>query len=85
MGIGETRVSYHADDLTDEAAALRWPDGTEDRSKMVMPGDNVEMMCEIWNPLAIEQGQRFNVREGECMLKQSKFTLVALLGSAGHY
>ncbi|MCJ1275084.1 translation elongation factor Tu [Puttea exsequens] len=48
----------------DEAAALRWPDGTEDRSKMVMPGDNVEMMCEIWNPLAIEQGQRFNVREG---------------------
>ncbi|KAJ9637874.1 translation elongation factor Tu [Coniosporium apollinis] len=47
----------------DEAAALTWPEGTED-SKMVMPGDNVEMVCEIHNPLAVEPGQRFNVREG---------------------
>ena len=31
---------------------------------MVMPGDNVEMMCEIYNSLALENGQRFNVREG---------------------
>jgi elongation factor Tu len=31
---------------------------------MVMPGDNVEMECELHNPLAIEAGQRFNVREG---------------------
>jgi len=31
---------------------------------MVMPGDNVEMMCDIFNPIAIENGQRFNVREG---------------------
>jgi len=49
----------------DEAAALYWPDGTEHAdSKMVMPGDNVEMRCEILNPVALEQGQRFNVREG---------------------
>lgn len=49
----------------DEAASLKWPDGTEDaESKMVMPGDNVEMVCEILHPLAIEQGQRFNIREG---------------------
>lgn len=49
----------------DEACALYWPDEVEDKdSKMVMPGDNVEMMCEIHHPLAIEQGQRFNVREG---------------------
>jgi len=31
---------------------------------MVMPGDNVEMVCAIHKPLAVEQGQRFNVREG---------------------
>lgn len=31
---------------------------------MVMPGDNVEMVCEIHKPLAVEQGQRFNIREG---------------------
>ena len=48
----------------DEPAALRWPDEVEDRSKMVMPGDNVEMMCDTYNPLAIEPGLRFNVREG---------------------
>lgn len=29
-----------------------------------MPGDNIEMMCEIRRPLAMEQGQRFNIREG---------------------
>lgn len=49
----------------DEAAALYWPEGTEDAdSKMVMPGDNVEMRCEIHNPVALEAGQRFNLREG---------------------
>ena len=48
----------------DESASLHWPDDVEDRSKMVMPGDNVEMMCDIINPLAIDSGQRFNVREG---------------------
>jgi elongation factor Tu len=49
----------------DEAAALFWPEGTEDAaSKMVMPGDNVEMKCEIGHPVAIDVGQRFNIREG---------------------
>ena len=31
---------------------------------MVMPGDNVEMELEIHQPVAVESGQRFNVREG---------------------
>ena len=31
---------------------------------MVMPGDNVEMEMEIHAPLALETGQRFNIREG---------------------
>ncbi|KAK5119111.1 translation elongation factor Tu [Meristemomyces frigidus] len=50
----------------DEAAHLTWAAGSveEKEDKMVMPGDNVEMVCEIHKPLAIEQGQRFNVREG---------------------
>ena len=49
----------------DEAAALFWPEGVEDAdSKMAMPGDNVEMRCEIHNPVALETGQRFNIREG---------------------
>ena len=50
----------------DESAALSWPEGSAEakEEKMVMPGDNVEMMCEIHKPLAVEQGQRFNIREG---------------------
>jgi elongation factor Tu len=52
-------LSYCAD----EAAALTWPEGV-DEDKMVMPGDNVEMICDLHNPLALDVGQRFNVREG---------------------
>lgn len=48
----------------DEAAELKWPDGTEDPSKLVMPGDNVEMVLKTHHPIAMEAGQRFNVREG---------------------
>ena len=31
---------------------------------MVMPGDNVKMDVELITPVAIEQGQRFAIREG---------------------
>jgi elongation factor Tu len=48
----------------DEAADLKWPEGTEDRSKLVMPGDNVEMVLKTQHPLAMENGLRFNIREG---------------------
>jgi elongation factor Tu len=50
---------------SDESVALSFPEGTPDaHSKMVMPGDNVEMVCTLVHPNAIEVGQRFNVREG---------------------
>ena len=48
----------------DEAADLKWPEGTEDRSKLVMPGDNVEMVLKTYHPVAMENGLRFNIREG---------------------
>ncbi|KAE9965761.1 translation elongation factor Tu [Venturia inaequalis] len=50
----------------DEAATLNWPETTEEfkENKMVMPGDNIEMEVDLHNPLAVEIGQRFNVREG---------------------
>jgi elongation factor Tu len=31
---------------------------------MVMPGDNVVMEVELINPVAIEEGMRFAIREG---------------------
>ena len=49
----------------DEAAALFWPEGTEDAdSKMVMPGDNVTIDVELGQPIAIEPQLRFAIREG---------------------
>jgi elongation factor Tu len=49
----------------DESIDLTFPEGTEDASsKMVMPGDNVEMVVTLVHPNALEAGQRFNVREG---------------------
>ena len=35
-----------------------------DEMEMVMPGDNVKMDVELINPVAIEQGMRFAIREG---------------------
>ena len=32
--------------------------------QMVMPGDNVVMEVELINPVAIEEGMRFAIREG---------------------
>jgi elongation factor Tu len=32
--------------------------------KMVMPGDNVKMTVELISPVALEQAQRFAIREG---------------------
>lgn len=49
----------------DESCTLNFPEGTEDAdSKMVMPGDNVEMVVTLHQPLAVDNGQRVNVREG---------------------
>ena len=45
---------------TDVTGVITLPEGTE----MVMPGDNVEMTVELINPIAIEQGTKFSIREG---------------------
>lgn len=65
----------YADVPIDEAAALHWPADVPDRTKMVMPGDNVEMECELHTPLAIETGQRFNIREGTYISDQQRALL----------
>lgn len=47
----------------DVTTVLTFPEGV-DQSTQVMPGDNTEMVCELVHPVAVEQGQRFNIREG---------------------
>jgi elongation factor Tu len=45
---------------TDVTGAATLPDGIE----MVMPGDNVDMTVELIEPIAMEEGLRFAIREG---------------------
>ena len=47
-------------ETTDITGSVELPEGTE----MVMPGDNVLMKVELIAPIAMEEGQRFAIREG---------------------
>jgi elongation factor Tu len=45
---------------TDVTGEIQLPEGVE----MVMPGDNIQMQVELIQPVAIEEGLRFAIREG---------------------
>jgi elongation factor Tu len=45
---------------TDVTGVADLPEGTE----MVMPGDNIQMSIELIQPIAMDQGLRFAIREG---------------------
>ena len=49
-------------DVTGTIVQFTGDDGTE--AEMVMPGDRIKMTAELINPIAIEQGMRFAIREG---------------------
>ncbi len=45
---------------TDVTGVVHLPEGSE----MVMPGDNTEMTVDLIQPIAMEEGLKFNIREG---------------------
>ena len=45
---------------TDVTGEVELPTGTE----MVMPGDNIKMTVKLINPIAMNEGLRFAIREG---------------------
>jgi elongation factor Tu len=45
---------------TDVTGSITLPEGIQ----MVMPGDNTEMSVELITPIAMDEGQRFAIREG---------------------
>jgi elongation factor Tu len=49
-------------DVTGTINAFTADDGSQ--PEMVMPGDRIKMTVELINPIAIEQGMRFAIREG---------------------
>jgi elongation factor Tu len=53
----------------DVSCVLKWPETEEGKAalqegRMIMPGDNVEMVANLATPVAMEEGMRFTVREG---------------------
>ena len=49
-------------DVTGTIIQFTGDDGSA--AEMVMPGDRIKMTAELINPIAIEQGMRFAIREG---------------------
>ncbi|MBT7022716.1 MAG: elongation factor Tu, partial [Gammaproteobacteria bacterium] len=45
---------------TDVTGAVDLPEGTE----MAMPGDNLKIIGTLINPIAMDEGLRFAIREG---------------------
>ena len=45
---------------TDVTGSAKLPEGTE----MVMPGDNARLVVELIQPIAMDEGLRFAIREG---------------------
>ena len=53
---------FRTTDVTGKIAELQARDGG--KAEMCMPGDNIQMRVEIINPIAMEEGLRFAIREG---------------------
>ena len=57
---------------TDVTGVVNLPEGTE----MVMPGDNVEMSVELIQPVAMDEGLRFAIREGSRTVGAGRVTKI---------
>lgn len=58
---------------TDVTGVVTLPEGTE----MVMPGDNTEMSVQLIQPIAMEEGLRFAIREGGRTVGAGRVTAVS--------
>ncbi|GLZ04139.1 elongation factor Tu-1 [Actinomadura sp. NBRC 104412] len=57
---------------TDVTGVVNLPEGTE----MVMPGDNTEIRVELIQPVAMEEGLRFAIREGGRTVASGRVTKI---------
>ncbi|EEB08315.1 translation elongation factor EF- Tu Tuf1 [Schizosaccharomyces japonicus yFS275] len=48
---------------SDVTVELKHVEGADPHA-LVMPGDNVELVCSLIHPIVVEKGQRFTIREG---------------------
>ncbi len=57
---------------TDVTGVVKLPEGVE----MVMPGDNTEMVVDLIQPIAMEEGLRFAIREGSRTVGAGRVTKI---------
>jgi len=57
---------------TDVTGVVKLPEGVE----MVMPGDNTEMVVSLIQPIAMEDGLRFAIREGSRTVGAGRVTKI---------
>ena len=57
---------------TDVTGVIKLPEGTE----MVMPGDNVDIAVELIQPVAMDEGLRFAIREGSRTVGAGRVTKI---------
>ena len=58
---------------TDITGACDLPSGTE----MVMPGDNTEMKVDLIQPIAMDEGMGFTIREGGRTVDAGRITKIS--------
>ena len=63
---------------TDVTGVVTLPEGTE----MVMPGDNTEMSVTLIQPVAMDEGLRFAIREGGRTVGAGRVTKIIKIGRA---
>jgi len=47
--------------MVDMTVNLSYPEEL-DKDHVVMPGDNVELICDLLHPIALDKGMRFTIR-----------------------
>ncbi|HEX7196863.1 MAG TPA: elongation factor Tu, partial [Candidatus Limnocylindria bacterium] len=57
---------------TDVTGSIKLPEGTE----MVMPGDNTAITVELIQPIAMDEGLRFAIREGGRTVASGRVTKI---------
>ena len=73
LGQEVTAETFGAGDLVDVTGVVNLPEGTE----MVMPGDTTEMKVELIQPIAMEEGLLFAIREGGRTVGSGRVTKIS--------
>jgi elongation factor Tu len=67
---------FYTADVTGSISSPKDPQTGKPEWEMVMPGDNIHCIVELINPIALEEGTRFSIREGGKTVGEGKVTKI---------